>query len=102
MHEKLVKNYTARYISLQVTSRYTCAELATRSEGCSGICFSLAGNFQFLGKGGVNRTLCHTACTDVNTVSTQHIELICFTLARGLSCAFHEKVIPSLVPRHVS
>ena len=50
----------------------------------------------------VNRTPCHIACTDVNTVSTQHIALICYTLTRGSSCAFHTIVIPSLVPRHVS
>ena len=50
----------------------------------------------------VNRTPCHIACTDVNTVSTQHIALICCTLKRGSSCAFLKIVIPSLVPHHVS
>ena len=50
----------------------------------------------------VNRTPCHIACTDVNTVSTQRIALICCTLTRGSSCAFHKIFVPSLVPRHVS
>ena len=50
----------------------------------------------------VNRTPCHIACTDVNTVSTQHIALMCYTLTRGSSCAFHKIFIPSLVSRHVS
>ena len=51
---------------------------------------------------GVNRTPCHIACTDVNTVSTQHIALICYTLTSGSCCAFHKIVLPSTVPRHVS
>ena len=50
----------------------------------------------------VNRTACHIACTDVNTVSTQRIALICCTLTRGSRCAFHKIFVPSLVPRHVS
>ena len=33
---------------------------------------------------------------------TIHIALICYTLMRGSSCAFHKIVIPSLVPRHVT
>ena len=35
------------------------------------------------------RTLCHIA------LSPQHIALICYTLTRGSSCAFHKTVIPS-------
>ena len=30
------------------------------------------------------------ACTDVNTVSSQHIAVICYTLTRSSSCAFHK------------
>ena len=50
----------------------------------------------------VNRTPCHTACTDADTLSAQHIALIYYTLTRGSSCAFLKIVIPSLVSRHVS
>ena len=52
--------------------------------------------------GCVNRTPCNIACTDVNSVSTQHIALMCYRLTRGSSCAFHIIFIPSLVLRHVS
>ena len=51
----------------------------------------------------VNRTLCHSACTDVNTVSSfWHWFVTGSLVAQGSSCAFHRIVIPSLVPRHVS
>ena len=47
-------------------------------------------------------TFCHIACTDADTFSAQHIELIFYTLMRGSSCAFHKTVIPYHVSRHVS
>ena len=37
----------------------------------------------------MNRAPCHIARTGVNTVPTQHIALICYTLTRGSSCDFH-------------
>ena len=39
----------------------------------------------------VNRTPCHIACTDADTLSPQHMALIRYTLTRGSSCAFHKK-----------
>ena len=47
-------------------------------------------------------TPCHIACTDADKLSAQHIELNCYTLTRGSSCAFHKIVIPHHVSRHVS
>ena len=44
----------------------------------------------------------HIACADADTFSTQHIALICYTLTRSSSCAFHRLVIPCLVSRQVS
>ena len=71
--------------------------LQTRSDSdtilfsCSGSCLSLAGNFQIPGnRRGVKRAPSHLACTDVNTVSTQHIAPIRHTLTRGSSGPFHK------------
>ena len=69
---------------------------------CSGSCFCACRQLSAPKQSTVcvNRTPCHIACTDVNTVSTQHIALICYKLTRGLSCAFHKIFIPSVVSRH--
>ena len=53
----------------------------------------------------VNRTPCHMACTNVNTLSAQRIVLICYTLTRGsrlMNCVPKHFLNPSLVSRHVS